>query len=175
MKRIVVFLMLAALSFGAAAQKRIPLLDRVPGHRVSCQYVYSLSKDEEPFKEVTSGHLMAEANAFALDGLGLEMRSDGTTRWSIDPEGREVLVETVQKDDLLANPAQLLGSYRRYMNRIEVLSSSSDALTFTFRLDEDVVAHIVLTDVVFSDPKGTSDFSLDEKSLGKDYVVTDLR
>jgi len=32
-----------------------------------------------------------------------------------------------------------------------------------------------LTDIVYMAPKGKSDFSLDEKSLSGDYVVTDLR
>lgn len=166
-------LLTLALSLGA--QERIPLLDRVAGHRVSCQYVYSLSKDEEPYEEITSGRLVTEGNAFVLDGLGMVIRSDGATRWTLDPEAREVMVESVREDDLLANPALILGGYRRYLNRIKVLASGADSLRFTFQLDEDVVAMISLTQVVFSDPQGKSDFTLDVKSLSADYVVTDLR
>ena len=72
-------------------------------------------------------------------------------------------------------PALILGGYRSYMKRIKVLASGADSLRFTFRLDEDVVAMISLSDVVFSEPQGKSDFTLDVKSLSKDYVVTDLR
>ena len=175
MKKYLLILAFLGLSAWAGAQERIPLLDRFQGHRVSCHYKYSLSRDENPFKEVTSGSLLAEGNAFKLDGLGMEMRSNGTSRWSIDPEGKEVIVEEVGKNDLLANPAQILSSYKRYQHRIKVLSSSKDAITFTFQLDEDAIAHIVLTDIVFSDPQGMADFTLDEKSLPEGYVVTDLR
>lgn len=175
MKRLMVVIALLTLALGLRAQERIPILDRVAGHRVSCKYVYSLSKDEEPYEEITSGRLVTEGNAFLLEGLGMEIRSDGATRWSLDPEAREVMVETVKEDDLMANPALILGGYRSYMNRIKVLSSGADSLRFTFRLDEDVVALIALTDIVFSEPQGKSDFTLDVKSLSKDYVVTDLR
>ena len=176
MRKTIAFLLALCLTAPLWAQARIPLLDRMAGHRVTCHYVYSLSRDEEPFKEITSGTLVAEGNAFRLDGLGMEMYSNGTSRWSVDPEGKEVVVEKVGENDLLANPAHILASYRQYMHRIRVLSSSKNALTFTFRLDEDAVARIALSQVVFSDEGGMADFTLDEKALSKEgYVITDLR
>ena len=42
--------------------------------------------------------------------------------------------------------------------------------------EEDAVARIALSQIVFADEDGMADFTLDEKALSKEgYVVTDLR
>ena len=175
MKRTAAFLMSLLITAAAFAQGSIPILDRVPGHRVHFHYTYSLSKDGKPMTEVTDGDVTVEDNAFLLSGLGLEVRSDGTTRWSIDREAEEVLIEKVEKEDLFTNPALFISSYKGYMDRIKVNSSSKDALDVTLTLDDDTSARFVLKDIRFLDKKGKSDFPLDEKSLSKSFVITDLR
>ena len=175
MKRIVIGLRALFLSLGAFAQGNIPLLDRVPGHRVQFHYTYSLSQGGQPMKQVTDGDVTVEDNAYLLSGLGLEVRSDGVTRWSMDRAAEEVLVEKVEKDDLFTNPALFIGSYKSYMDKIRVNASSSNSLDVTLVLDEDTSARFVLKDVVFSDKKGKSDFTLDVKSLPDSFIVTDLR
>lgn len=176
MKRIV---LLFAACLGACllagAQKRIPLLEKVPGHRVSCSYAYSLSKDGAPFSEVTSGSLEVEDNAFRLDALGLRLLSDGTIRWTLDDEAKEAVVETVSREDIVTNPALLLSEYTRFGDQITVNGSSDTSLDVTLELDSATRARFVLKDIVFSAKQGKSDFSLEEKSLPKDYLVTDLR
>ena len=163
------------VSFAAFAQGSIPILDRVPGHRVQFHYTYSLSKDGRPMTQVTDGDVTVEDNAFLLSGLGLEVRSDGATRWSIDREAEEVLIEKVEKEDLFTNPALFIGSYKNYMDRIKVNSSSQDSLDVTLVLDEDTSARFVLKNIRFKDKEGKSDFTLDVKSLSSSYVITDLR
>ena len=175
MKRTATFLMGLLITSAAFAQGGIPILDRVPGHRVTFHYTYSLSKAGKPMTQVTDGDVTVEDNAFLLSGLGLEGRSDGTTRWSMDREAGEVLIEKVEKDDLFTNPALFISSYKGYMDRIKVNSSSKDALDVTLTLDEDTAARFVLKDIRFLDKKGKSDFPLDEKSLPHSYVITDLR
>ena len=175
MKRIVTGLAAILLSLSAFAQGGIPILDRVPDHRVLFHYTYSLSKDGKPMTQVTDGDVTVEDNAFLLSGLGLEVRSDGTTRWSIDREAEEVLIETVEKEDLFTNPALFISSYRSYMDHIKVNSYSQDSLDVTLVLDEDTSARFVLKDIRFLDRKGKSDFTLDVKSLSSSYVITDLR
>ena len=86
-----------------------------------------------------------------------------------------MLVEKVEKDDLFTNPALFIGSYKSYMDKIRVNASSSNSLDVTLVLDEDTSARFVLKDVVFSDKKGKSDFTLDVKSLPDSFIVTDLR
>lgn len=163
------------MSLEAFAQGSIPILDRVPGHRVQFHYTYSLSKDGAPMKQVTEGEVTVEDNAFALSGLGLEVLSDGQSRWSIDREAEEVLIEKVDKDDIITNPALFIGSYKSHLDKIRVNGSSSDSLDVTLELDENTSARFVLRDVKFLPKQGKSDLSLDEKSLSKSYVITDLR
>lgn len=174
MRRFLSILLLSALSLGAYAQGSIPLLDKVPGHRVSFHYSYSLSQKGEDFVPVTEGNVTVEGNAYILQGLGMEVVSDGTTRWTLDREAREALVEKVEKEDLFTNPALFISSYKHYMDQLKVNSSGEDSLDVTLTLDEETKARFVLKGIVFSEEKGKSDFSLEEKSL-PGYLITDLR
>ena len=175
MRRLLTSLMALSLTLAAFAQGSIPILDRVPGHRVQFHYTYSLSQGGKPMTQVTDGDVTVEDNAFLLSGLGLDVRSDGTTRWSVDREAEEVLIEKVEKEDILTNPALFISSYKGYMDRIKVNASSPNSLDVTLILDDDTAARFVLRNIVFLDKQGKSDFPLDEKSLPKSYVVTDLR
>jgi hypothetical protein len=175
MKRIVTGLAAILVSLGAFAQGSIPLLDRVPGHRVTFHYTYSLSQGGKPMTQVTDGDVTVEDNAYLLSGLGLEVRSDGATRWSLDRAAEELLIEKVEKEDLFTNPALFISSYKNYMDKIRVNASSSNSLDVTLVLDEGTSARFVLKDIVFQDKKGKSDFTLDVKSLPGSYVITDLR
>ena len=175
MRRFLTSLMALSLTLAAFAQGSIPILDRVPGHRVQFHYTYSLSQGGKPMTQVTDGDVTVEDNAFLLSGLGLEVRSDGTTRWSIDREAEEVLIEKVEKEDLFTNPALFISSYKGYMDKLKVNASSQNSLDVTLLLDDETAARFVLKNIVFLDKQGKSDFPLDEKSLPKSYVVTDLR
>jgi len=175
MRKLMTGLAALLLSLAAFAQGSIPILDRVPGHRVQFHYTYSLSKDGAPMKQVTEGEVTVEDNAFLLTGLGLEVRSDGQTRWSIDREAEEVLIEKVDKDDLVTNPALFIQSYKDNLDKIRVNGSSSDGLDVTLVLDGETSARFVLKDIRFLSRQGKSDFTLDVKSLSKSYVITDLR
>ena len=175
MKRIVTGLAAILLSLSAFAQGGIPILDRVPDHRVLFHYTYSLSQGSKPMTRITDGDVIVEDNAYRLSGLGLEVRSDGTTRWSVDREAEELLIETVAKEDLFTNPALFISSYKGYMDKIRVNASSSNSLDVTLVLDDETSARFVLKDIVFQDKQGKSDFTLDVKSLPDSYVITDLR
>lgn len=174
MKRILSILFLATLALGVRAQGNIPLLDKVQGHRVTFHYTYSLSQKGSSFTPVTDGNVTVEGNAYILQGLGMEVISDGTTRWTLDRDAKEALAEKVQKEDLFTNPALFIASYKDYLDRIQVNASGSDSLDVTLTLDEETKARFVLKDIVFGARKGKSDFSLTEKSL-PDYLITDLR
>ena len=113
MKRIVSILLFSFLALGARAQAGIPLLDKVEGHRVSFHYTYSLSQDGGSFTPVTDGDVTVEGNAYVLEGLGLRVISDGSTRWSLDDDALEAVVENVEKENLFTNPALFIGSYRQ--------------------------------------------------------------
>ena len=175
MKRIVTGLTAIFLSLSAFAQGGISLLDRVPEHRVLFHYTYSLSQGGKPMTQITDGDVIVEDNAYRLSGLGLEVLSDGTTRWSMDRAAEEVLIETVAKEDLFTNPALFISSYKSYMDKIRVNSSTSNSLDVTLILDEETSARFVLKNIVFEPKQGKSDFTLNVKSLPDSFIITDLR
>ena len=175
MKNLVVFAGFILCCLCASAQGSIPLLDKVEGHRVSFHYTYSLSRDGGDFTPVTDGEVCVEGNAYRMEGLGLKVVSDGTTRWSMDESAGEMVVEKVEKEDLFTNPALFIASYKNYREQILVNSSGKDFLDVTLTLDEDTKARFLLKDIVYGEPQGKSDFSVDGKSLSKDFVITDLR
>jgi len=174
MKRILGILFLSALALGARAQNNIPLLDKVEGHRVTFRYTYSLSQKGADFAEITGGDVTLEGNCYKLQGLGMEVISNGTTRWTLDREAREAMVETVESEDILTNPALFIASYKSHMSQIKVNASGKDYLDVTLTLDQDNVARFKLENIVYLPEQGKSDFSVDEKSL-PDYLITDLR
>ena len=174
MKRVLSILFLLTLALATRAQGNIPLLDKVEGHRVTFHYTYSLSQKGSSFTPVTDGDVTVEGNAYIMQGLGMEVISDGSTRWTLDRDAKEAMVENVQKEDLFTNPALFISSYKDYMDRIKVNASGSDSLDVTLTLDDETKARFVLKDIVFGSKKGKSDFSLTEKSL-PDYLITDLR
>lgn len=163
------------LGLGAWGQTRIPQLDRARGKRVTFHYTYSLSKEDAPFSPVTEGDVVVEEDAYRLNGLGLEVVCDGTTRWSMDPEAMELVIETIEKDNVVDNPGLLVSTYENFASILQVKGGSSNSLDLILDLDDDMRARFVLTDIVYMDKQGKSDFSVDEKSLSKDYVITDLR
>lgn len=165
---------LCSLALPAGAQG-IALLDQVQGHRVTFHYTYSLSQKGDGFKPVTDGDVTVEGNAYIMNGLGLRVVSDGTTRWTEDLEAMELVVETVERENLFTNPALFIGSYRDYLDKIHVNSAGEDSLDVTLTLDEETQARFLLKYIVYLPEQGKSDFSLDEKSLPSTYVITDLR
>ena len=175
MRKLVATLLLTTLALTAMAQGGIPLLDRVEGHRVQFHYTYSLSQKGSPYKEITDGDVTVEENAYVLEGLGLKVVSNGSTRWSIDEEAKEMVIETVEKENLFTNPALFITSYRNYLDQIRVNAQGEDSLDVTLTLEDENKAHFVLSGIRFLPQQGKSDFSMDGKSLEKSYVITDLR
>lgn len=173
-KKVLTLAVLLLCGLGAKAQGGIPLLDKVEGRRVTFHYTYSLSQKGSAFNSVTDGDVCVEGNAYTLEGLGLKVVSDGSLRWTLDQEAKEAVVETVQKEDLFTNPALFISSYKNYRDKIKVNSSGADFLDVTLTLDQDTRARFLLKNIVYGEPQGKSDFSLDEKSL-PGYLVTDLR
>lgn len=174
MKRLVTVLLALPLTLGLYAQG-IKMLDKVKDNRATFHYTYSLSRQGGEFISVTDGEVLVEDNCYVMEGLGLKVTSDGETRLSIDPEAREAVVETVEKEDMFTNPALFIRSYNNYLDRIKVNSSGKDSMDVTLTLDDDTKARFVLTGIKFCPKEGKSDFTVDVKSLPEDYLVTDLR
>lgn len=174
MKRLaaIAFALLVALGMDAQG---LEMLDKVKDSRAVFHYTYLLSRGGAEFSSVTDGDVVVEDNAYVLDGLGIKVTSDGKTRLSVDPEAREAVVETVEKEDIFTNPALFIGSWRKYASRLKVNSSGRDSMDVTLTLDDDTLARFILTGIKFTEKKGLGDFSTDLSSIPADYLVTDLR
>lgn len=175
MKRIltiVAFMLAGVLCF--AQGRKIDILEKAAGQRISFNYTYSLDKGDG-MQEVTTGVVTAEGNCFVLTGLGLKTWSDGTTCWMVDEEAKEVVIDNIAKDDIFTNPALMVSSYRNFSDDIKVNKEGSDYLDFTLKLDDDMTLRFVLKGIRISDPVGVDEFTLDTSALGSSYVITDLR
>ena len=112
MKKVFLLLILsgiAALSASAADDLRI-LATKIASSRVSFSYVYETARDGFVMKG--GGNAVVQGDAFRMEGNGLEIVSDGTTRWTADAEARELFIEPVDRSavDFVSNPARLLAN-----------------------------------------------------------------
>lgn len=158
-------LFIAGLS--ALAQGGVPVLDRVPGHRVTFHWVLADGG--------LAGDATVQGSAYRLTAGDYEVWSDGTVSWVIDREAREVLVQRVEEEDIFSNPALIVGSYRLLSDRLQVHAATDDSLDATVSLDGGNDLHFRLTGIAFHDEGDISDFVFDAASLDASYVVTDLR
>ena len=175
MKRILTTIVLAFVCVLSLAQgRRINLLEKAEGQRISFKYTYYIDKGDG-MKEVTRGEVTAEGNCFRLTGLGLKTWSDGTTCWMVDEEAKEVVIDAIAEEDVFSNPAIMVSSYRSFSDDIKVNKEGSDYLDFTLKLDDEVSLRFSLKGIRFSEPSGVEEFTFDTSALDSSYVITDLR
>ena len=131
MKRWILFLLPLLLSLTAATQ---PQLGEIAAHlqtdRISLHYDCTYTEDT-PVK--LSGVLLIQGDC------------DGATRWSVDPESKEVYIE----------PAEGLAELLDYRNSLTELKITE-------------LKYLPLSDDL-------APFRFDTAALGPDWVVTDLR
>ena len=144
MKKQILLLMILLLPLTAAAQQHT--LDEIAAHlstdRISLQYACTVS---QPAPVKLSGALLIQGLCYQAKGNGVEIYCDGTTRWTVDPESREVYIETSGgMEELLL-----------WQDELEELSLTQ-------------VRYLPLSDDL-------SPFSFDTAALDGSWVVTDLR
>lgn len=83
--------------------------DKVSESLVAFDYSF-VSRLENGASMTGSGSAIVSGEMFSIRGNGLEIVCDGRTRWTMDTDAKEVIVEDVSGDgaDYLANPALLL-------------------------------------------------------------------
>ena len=76
--------------------------------RVSFDYSFSVPAGRT--KMEGSGNVLLQGDAFRVEGNGLDIRCDGKTRWTVDTDGEEAVIEPVDDSgaDFYANPALLV-------------------------------------------------------------------
>ena len=94
-KRWIIPLLALLLPLTAAAQVSSQQVAEIASHldnsRISLHYDCTFTQDT-PLK--LSGTLLVQGECYSARGNGMEIYCDGTTRWTVDPESKEVYVET---------------------------------------------------------------------------------
>lgn len=185
------FLTIALLSFApvraAWGQSRdgAALLGRMAGHRVS--FGYECTVDDVSY----SGRITLQDTAFVMHGFGgMEVFSDGVTRWTVDTAAEEVLVENEKDAGILASPGRLVGAWEdfftlsgdRFVPRrdcdisyVVIDACTENSLDASVLLSDGRTARFSLGDIVFAEKGPESDFVFDAASAGDSFIVTDLR
>ncbi|MBQ9548206.1 MAG: hypothetical protein IJV01_03485 [Bacteroidales bacterium] len=145
------------------------VLERMEKARVEFDYRFE-TEGNVPLKG--NGHAVLEGKCYRVEGNGLVICCDGTTRWTSDPKAREVYVENTGREDaLLERPEEFLRSVRglRYDGR---------SLSGTLERPGDAVSIRCYLDNIVTEPAARNaapQYRLDTAALGKDWIVTDLR
>lgn len=103
-------LLSAALSPVLAADDLRALTKKMADSRVTFSYSYETVRNGIVMEG--GGTVAMQGEAYRMDGNGLEIVSDGTTRWTADAEAKELFIETVDRSagDYVSNPARLLAN-----------------------------------------------------------------
>lgn len=137
--------------------------------RVTLEYSYAFQGD---FPLNGNGTLVLQGNCYCSSGNGIVIICDGTTRWTMDSDSKEVYIENAGgTEDFLANPAV-------YLSAVEDAKVGTDSVSGTF-VDPEKGSRckFSLKNIRKQDAEGQDihPFTVDVSSLGKDWVVTDLR
>ena len=125
---------------GVNAAQIDKIVAMVRDSRVSCVYDFLLEG-----KVKCTGSITVQVPCYKASGNGIDIYSDGSLRWTVDPAAKEVYIE------LSGGPEEYLG-YLESISELKLVGvkkspPSSDLSAFTF----------------------------DVSALGKDWVITDLR
>ena len=139
-----ILILIALLPLTAAAQQYT--IGAVAAHlrtdRISLNYAFTIA---EPAPVQLSGTLLAQGECYRAIGNGMEIYCDGKTRWTVDPESKEVYIETAEGIEELA----------LWQDNMKELSLTD-------------VRYLPISDDL-------SPFTFDTAALDASWVVTDLR
>ena len=133
---------LLPLSLAAQEQQLSDIASHLGANRVSLHYDCVFTQDAPVH---LTGVLTIQAPCYRAVGNGMEIYNDGTTRWTVDPESKEVYVEEAEG--------------------LEELIAWQESLT-DLKITE--VKYLPLQEDL-------SEFRFDTAALDASWVVTDLR
>ena len=168
MKRIIAILIPLFVCAGAGAQDFIgELATLVKGSRVSCDYTY---RTVSGTVLTGTGNAVLQGDCYCLKGNGLEIISDGKTRWTVDPAGKEVYVEAATEFN------KIISDIESFLRGIPDLKYENGVMTGTVQVPgEDFALFCTISNVRRESGKGGKEFSFDTAGLDASWVITDLR
>jgi len=166
MKRTILAILAALLCNLAFAQGSdvAALLKQIDGKKIVCEYSYS------------SGSLKGTGTATIQDGMyfvtgnGLEVYSNGKTRWTVDKSAKEVYIEDAgEENDIFANLSA-------YLSGVEGLRFDGRTMSGAIKGEDGSVLNCKATNIKSYPPTSSSkDFSFNTSGLDSSWVITDLR
>ena len=168
MKRLLSLLLLA-FAIPAAAQGGVESLRAlVDSNRVS--FKYTLSAKDRP-QIGTSGTVLLDGPCYHMSTKGADIWCDGTTKWTVDSEAKEVYIESsTGTREFMVDPTA-------HLDRVESLKVSEKQVTGVYKEPSQGAAVAFKLTSIKSSPLtgGTAEFFFDVSALGDDWVITDLR
>jgi outer membrane lipoprotein-sorting protein len=120
---VIVLILLAAQVL--KAQENTPLVRFYDNLLSSCvEFDMSYSIRMSGVKLDGKGVLELQGDSWILVGNGMEIRCDGKTLWTVDPESKEVVIDSLSDDitaGIITNPAVMLINLRELFSVREVL------------------------------------------------------
>lgn len=125
MKKTAIIFAAAALALfsipsGAKSKTLGSFIDKVSSSLVTFDYSFTMQTTKSKTKMTGSGNVKVQGNAFFMEGNGMEVWCDGSTRWTIDRFAEEALVESVSEsyDSYATNPALMITAVDDAFNEV---------------------------------------------------------
>jgi len=135
---------------------------------VSFKYTLS-AKDAAQIR--TDGSVLVDGNCYHIALKGADIWCDGTTRWTVDSEAKEVYIEPSD------GTAEFFVNPQEHLDRISNLKMSEKSISGIYK-EPSQGAEVVFkfTSIAKSPLSGSREgFSFNTEALGSDWVITDLR
>ena len=116
MRKSIIITILAVFAFVAPADAKSRTLSdfigKVSSSLVRFDFSFTMTSPRSKAKMTGSGDVRVQDNAFVMNGNGLEVWCDGSTRWTVDRLAAEALVEKVEDsaESYSTNPALMITS-----------------------------------------------------------------
>ena len=162
-------MLLLAAALPLAAQKDAASLKAlVDSNRVS--FKYTLSAKDMP-QISTTGTVILDGPCYHLSTKGAEIWCDGTTKWTVDTEAKEVYIESSEGTrEFMVDPTA-------HLDRVDGLKVSEKQVSGVYNeVTQGAAVAFKLTSIKSSPlTGGTREFFFDVSTLGDEWVITDLR
>ncbi len=159
-------LLTAAFTCHAQEMTREWLYSTLEKGCVSFDYDYS-SDSKVPL--TGKGRVTVQGKMYRTEGNGLKIWCDSTTRWTLDPQAHEAYIENVSDSpDILSNPIP-------YLNALSGVRNAGGVISGTYDADGTRILFNIRNISVAEKTESPDSFRFDRNSLGREWVVTDLR
>ena len=121
----------SAFPMGAKSKTLGAFIDKVSSSLVTFDYSFSMQSSKSKTKMTGEGKVKVQGSAFYMEGNGMEVWCDGSTRWTVDRFSEEALVESVSDsyDSYATNPALMVTAVNEAFNEVSFGTSTFQGRT----------------------------------------------